>query len=1012
MKRRILSFFIVLFLILTQVITGNGYNVRAAAASFSVQVVVESNEGVLVSDTSNRANGYEALQDVLSRHDFSVQSSSSANGKFITGIKDLTTGKEINGTKSSYWLYAVSRGGNYANADVSIDNFDLKNGDRLIVYFAGSNTLLANKIEYSTKSPDKPMTIKLSSQSSWDPAPQQINGVTAQIDGISREVAGNEIKLPEGLSEGKHTLKVSDYKSSGLSNVVADSFDFYMDYPTISVRVEGLNGTIVKDSAKGPDVMNIVCKILKGHNIPYKLDSSSSYITSINNLNAGDLGGWSGWMYYVKSPNSIISPMDGMTKYIPDTGDDVVVYYGDNTPYVTSIKFTPEIVKEKQPFKMKFIYNSYDFTTNKYVDTPIANAIVNIDDYNYITSADGEINVQGLALGKHTYKISGYNINKLPTVVMDKGVFNIDNTNPPGLNYSDNSYNDIYNSDNNKIVKDIDGGIHDVSTYVKNNIPSMWAELSLDKLGIRTNGSYFDEDAADIKEYGIKNLTNAELEKLIICLTSYGYTPYDFAGCNLVRELFNRDIKSFLLNDSAFGLFAMDYANISDGDYRITKKMLVDSLLDKTISYKQNNSDITGWNLFGDKVDPDTTGAVINALSPFYSSDIRVKDTVDKAVKSLSVLQNESGYIPNAYGYNSESLSFTILGLASVGINPEGVMFTKVKGDLVSALLSFKCANGGFRHSLDGKCDSIASEEVLRALIALKQYRASGKYDFYSSTIDAAKLPVYQYKKGTTGHSSIQPKSGNKTANANESGKTDTSTAVRNSNIISKGTGTSNKNPGENDLNNNLKDIIRQIESAINGSDIQVASVDNGIVDKSIFKAIKGLDKYITFDMDNVYWTFYGKDIASDDKSINISLNNIPKYRDEILKKYKNDGIFIISFMDNGTLPGKAAIKIKIDEGWLEGKNKNNLYLYYFNPETQKAEKLEGPLSADSKGFVEIHLTHCSDYFLTDKSTLRNMPNKTSLWNGSTICAIILILAGTGALLFLIKRKGSIKKAS
>lgn len=780
--------------------------------------------------------------------------------------------------------------------------------------------------------------------------------------------------------------------------------DSHIESPMVSVRVEGLNGTIVEDSAQGPNVMDIVGKVLKAHNIPYKLDPSNSYITSINNLSAGDLGGWSGWMYYVKNKSRIISPMEGMTTYIPHDGDNVVVYYGDNTPYVTSIKFTPEIVQEKQPFKMKFIYNSYDFTSDKYVDVPIANAIVNIDDYNYITDADGEINVQRLTLGQHIYKISGYNINKLPTVIMDKGTFNLDNTNPPGFDYSDSSYNDIYNSDNTKAAKDIDREIKELSNYVKNDAPSMWAALSLNKLGIKMDNSFFDESAAAIKDYGAKNLTNTELEKLILCLTASGYTPYNFAGYNLVKELLSRDIKDFLTNDSAFGLFVMDYANVNDGSYKINKKVLVDSLLDKAISYKQNGSDITGWNLFGDKLDPDTTGVVINALSPFYSSDSAVKDAVDKAIKSLSVLQNESGYIANAYGYYSEGLSFTILGLVSAGVNPEGVMFTKSKGDLVSALLSFKGTNGGFKHSLDGKNDGIASEEVLRALIALKQYKQSGKYDFYRGTADAAKLPIYQCKNGTQG-GGAKPQSGNKTSK--KAGST-VSPAIKNTDsnpVISNG------NTDENTLNNGSQEIIKQIQSAADGSTIKIDAPGSGIVDKSIFDAIKGLDRHITFDMGDVSWTFYGKDITSDGKTVDLSMNSDPKYKDEILQKYKNDGVFIISFNDNGTLPGKASVKIKLDSTWLDKKDKNNLYLYYFNPETQKAERLEGPLSADSEGFVTIQLTHCSDYFLTDKDTLgtvATVQKNTPLWNAATIGAVLLVLAGIGGLLFLNKERGHI----
>lgn len=1001
MKKRILSFLLVIFLGAAQLTAGIGIPAEAALTP-SVQVVVEGSNGVLVCDTSSSLNAFDALRDVLSRHGYSVRASDSQAGKFITGIKNLATGKEIKNTAdwSSYWLYAVNRGGGYAEADVSISQFELKSGDRLIVYYAGYNTCAANKIEYSTKVPNKSLTIKLNSQSSWDPEAKAISGVDVEIDGISQEIAGNEIRLPDGLPEGRHTLKLSDYRGEGMPNVVGDSFDFYIAYPTASVRVEGLSGTIVEDNVRGDNVMDMVVSVLKAHHIPYRLDSTNSYITSVNGLSAGDLGGWSGWMYYVKS-GTIVSPMAGMRDYIPEDGDTVVVYYGDNTPYVTSIRFSPGFVKEAQPFKMQFVYSGFDYASGKYADTPIADAIVSIDGYNYITGADGKIDVKGLPKGEHTYRISGYNIDKLPTVVMDKGTFNIDDINPPGVDYSDKVYDDIYDHDNTKVVKDIDGEIAAVSGYVKSNVPSMWAALSLGKLGLKISTDFFNESAADLKKSGAKSCSNTELEKLILCLTASGYSPYDFAGYDLVDELLSRNIKDFQVNDSAFGLFAMNFANISDRGYRINRKTLADSLIGSAISYRQRGYDITGWTLFGDRVDPDTTGAVINALSPFYHSDKRVAGVVDKAVKSLSALQNESGYIANAYGCYSESLSFAILGLVSVGVNPEGVMFTKPKGDLVSALLSFKGSGGGYRHSLDGKDDSIASEEVLRALIALKQYKTLGKCNFYSSGIDVKKLPGYKYTGKAPGGRGTKTNTGSgKGANAGVNRASGNRGAMSSGGSAATDMGTSDE--AEENVPQSYEDkLIREILSAADGSTVTAKAPEDGVIDKSIFAALKGLDRYMRFDIGDVSWTFYGKDIDSADKSIDISLNDVPKYKDEIFAKYNDDGVFIISFRGSGVLPGKAEVKLRLDSGWVGKKDKSSLYLYYFNPENEKAQRIEGPLSLDGEGVITIHLTHCSDYFIADRDHVGAADKKVAARNAWTIGAGVLAVAGACTLLFL-----------
>ncbi|MEK6264259.1 MAG: hypothetical protein N2B06_05745, partial [Clostridium sp.] len=41
------------------------------------------------------------------------------------------------------------------------------------------------------------------------------------------------------------------------------------------------------------------------------------------------------------------------------------------------------------------------------------------------------------------------------------------------------------------------------------------------------------------------------------------------------------------------------------------------------------------------------------------------------------------------------------------------------------------------------KSNYTSTEQVLRALISLKEYKTPGKYDFYSSDINAKELPVF-----------------------------------------------------------------------------------------------------------------------------------------------------------------------------------------------------------------------------------------------------------------------------
>lgn len=144
------------------------------------------------------------------------------------------------------------------------------------------------------------------------------------------------------------------------------------------------------------------------------------------------------------------------------------------------------------------------------------------------------------------------------------------------------------------------------------------------------------------------------------------------------------------------------------------------------------------------------------------------------------------------------------------------------------------------------------------------------------------------------------------------------------------------------------------------------------IVKGSILSSIKGQDRSITFvnkaDDGTVLasWTFNGKLINKNVESIDLTIKFTSPIQKEI-KKISEDGM-IISFSHHGDLPGKTTIKVKVDSTWLQGKNKDKLNLYYYNPEAKKLEAIAKDLKVDSEGYVQFELEHCSDYVLSDKA--------------------------------------------
>ena len=161
-----------------------------------------------------------------------------------------------------------------------------------------------------------------------------------------------------------------------------------------------------------------------------------------------------------------------------------------------------------------------------------------------------------------------------------------------------------------------------------------------------------------------------------------------------------------------------------------------------------------------------------------------------------------------------------------------------------------------------------------------------------------------------------------------------------------------------------IEQIINSTEKVI---ELQVKN-DSLEVDKSIFEAIKGTDKTVSFTQeDGTVWTFEGKDIKDENLAgignVKISVSNIPAQENRESISSIDSAAKVIHFDYHGVLPGKAKVKVKVENP--EDVMGKELTFYYFNPETQKAEKIQGPLSVDNNGFITVEIEHCSDYFLS-----------------------------------------------
>ncbi len=154
---------------------------------------------------------------------------------------------------------------------------------------------------------------------------------------------------------------------------------------------------------------------------------------------------------------------------------------------------------------------------------------------------------------------------------------------------------------------------------------------------------------------------------------------------------------------------------------------------------------------------------------------------------------------------------------------------------------------------------------------------------------------------------------------------------------------------------------------AAEGDKVTISVVSKDKVAKKAFDKLAESGKTLVLKGNGYTWTIDGDDIdgklTSSYFKTGVSENSPYKAK---VKKLANDAEHQIIYTEHhGELPGKFTLTLKVNK---ELQN-DLLYLYFFNPQTGKAELITSGLKADSKGYVNIVFDdHLSTYFLTDKA--------------------------------------------
>lgn len=231
--------------------------------------------------------------------------------------------------------------------------------------------------------------------------------------------------------------------------------------------------------------------------------------------------------------------------------------------------------------------------------------------------------------------------------------------------------------------------------------------------------------------------------RLILALSALGEDVTDFGGHDLLAPLGNMDyIEKQGLSGAVYTLLALDCRDYDvpaapDGARQTTREALVNYLLDKQL-------DDGGWAFSGDEAEPDMTAMVLQSLAAYYADkpadklERAVKKAVDDGVARLSAMQTGTGGYVSYGTLNSESAAQVIVALTALGIDPaEDARFVKNGASVVDALCAFYVDGGGFRHSMDGERDELATAQGYYALAAYYRFTEGKTALFDMSDVSA-----------------------------------------------------------------------------------------------------------------------------------------------------------------------------------------------------------------------------------------------------------------------------------
>ena len=284
------------------------------------------------------------------------------------------------------------------------------------------------------------------------------------------------------------------------------------------------------------------------------------------------------------------------------------------------------------------------------------------------------------------------------------------------------------------------------------------------------------------------------------------------------------------------------------------------------------------------------------------------------------------------------------------------------------------------------------------------------KLDFVSSTNEKMTVYVHSLKENPYFYVPSNAKIGDYVLTTAVLTSSDTSTAFSNNqndsnytyynfniNLSVKAQETEKKSYNYNNEDINVT-VIRAIYDANNDTVITINADNSPIVNKEVFNAIKGTSKQLVINYNDEQLVFNGKDITDVSKAIDVSIDVFPSKEDSEIKSFVSDGV-TIALGENGKLPGKAKLILKLDselEGLIDGRN---IYMYCYNPSSSTFSYIDTDVTKTKEGTYEIDIYNNSRYVLVNSKLKSSLLSKddskkiTDFLKDDTVYLILIIVS-------------------